>query len=220
MKNIFFDLDGTVINSMEGIFNSIKYVIKSYNLKELDEKTLRTFIGPPLHNSFLNTFNVDFETADIFVSKYREYYSKKGIFEFSLYDGMKEMLKVLSEKYDLYITTSKPTDYAKMILEKEDILKYFKFVSGSEKDKPDSSKSQVVNYVTERFKLNKEDCVLIGDTKFDGEGATHVGIDFFGVSYGFGSIDELLEYNPVKIFNDTKEITDYFSRQRAIRTRL
>ena len=210
MKNIFFDLDGTVINSMEGIFNSIKYVIKSYNLKELDEKTLRTFIGPPLHASFETAFNVDLKTADIFVSKYREYYSKTGIFEFSLYDGMKEMLKALSEKYDLYITTSKPTVYAKMILEKEDILKYFKFVSGSEADKPDNSKSQVVNYVTKKFKLNKSDCVLIGDTRFDGEGASETGIDFFGVSYGFGNKEELLQYNPVRIFNSTKEITEYF----------
>lgn len=212
MKNIFLDLDGTVINSMEGIFNSFKYVIKSYNLKELDEKTLSTFIGPPLHNSFHKAYNTDTKTCDEYVAKYREYYSEKGIFEFSLYDGMKEMLKSLSEKYDLYITTSKPILYAKMILEKEDILKYFKFVSGSETDKPDNSKSQVVNYVINKFRLSKKDCVLIGDTKFDGEGAEEVGIDFFGVSYGFGSIDELLKYNPVKIFNDTKEITDFFAR--------
>ncbi len=213
MKNIFFDLDGTVINSMEGIFNSIKYVIKSHNLKELDEKTLRTFIGPPLHSSFEATFNVDLKTADMYVAKYREYYSEKGIFEFCLYDGMKEMLKALSEKYDLYITTSKPTIYAKMILEKEDVLKYFKFVSGSEADKPDNSKSQVVNYVTKKFGLSKKDCVLIGDTKFDGEGAEQIGIDFFGVSYGFGSLEELLKFNPVKIFDSTEEITEYFVRQ-------
>lgn len=212
MKNIFFDLDGTVINSMEGIFNSIKYVIKSYNLKELDEKTLRTFIGPPLHPSFANTFLVDLKTADMYVAKYREYYSKTGIFEFSLYDGMKEMLKSLSEKYDLFITTSKPTKYAKMILEKEDILRYFKFVSGSEADKPDNTKSQVVNYVIEKFQLNKSDCVLIGDTKFDGEGAKESGIDFYGVSFGFGTSEELLKYNPVKIFNSTNDILEFFRR--------
>ena len=212
MKNIFFDLDGTVINSMEGIFNSIKYVIKSYNLKEPDEKTLRTFIGPPLHPSFADTFLVDLKTADMYVSKYREYYSKTGIFEFSLYDGMKEMLKALSEKYDLYITTSKPTNYAKMILEKEDILKYFKFVSGSEADKPDNTKSQVVNYVIDKFQLNKSDCVLIGDTKFDGEGAKEVGINFFGVSFGFGTLSELLKYNPVKIFDSTNDILEFFVR--------
>ena len=85
-------------------------------------------------------------------------------------------------------------------------------ISDKVTDKTYSTFLGVSNYVTKKFKLNKEDCVLIGDTKFEGEGATHVGIDFFGVSYGFGSIDELLEYNPVKIFNDTKEITGYFMR--------
>ena len=99
-----------------------------------------------------------------------------------------------------------------MILEKEDILRYFKFVSGSEADKPDNTKSQVVNYVIEKFQLNKSDCVLIGDTKFDGEGAKESGIDFYGVSFGFGTSEELLKYNPVKIFNSTNDITHFFVR--------
>lgn len=209
-ENLFFDLDGTIINSMEGIFNSIKYVIDAFDLKKLSDEELITFIGPPLHNSFMNKFGVDFNTADKFTAKYREYYSIKGLFEFSLYDNIKEMLNILAPKYNLYITTSKPTHYAKIILEKEDILRYFKIVSGSEKDKPDNSKSQVVNAVIKEYNLDPKTCLLIGDTKFDGEGANEAGIDFIGVSYGFGTKDELAKYNPIKIFDKPIDIANYF----------
>lgn len=210
-ENIFFDLDGTIINSMEGIFNSVKYVIDAYNLKNLDDETLGTFIGPPLHQAFSDNFNVSFEISDMYVEKYREYYSNKGLFEFSLYDKTKEMLSLLSKKYTLYITTSKPTHYAKMILEKENILSYFKVVSGSEKDKPDSSKSQVINAVIKEYKLDPKTCLLIGDTKFDGEGANEVDIDFYGVSYGFGTEEELKKYNPIEIFKKPMDIAKYFT---------
>lgn len=209
-ENLFFDLDGTIIDSSQGIFNSIKYVVDSYNLKMPDNKTLSSFIGPPLHDSFKRVFNVDFKTSDMYVSKYREYYSEKGLFEFSLYDGLLDVFKLLEKKYTLFITTSKPTHYAKLILDKADALKYFKDVSGSFMGKPDSSKEEVVNNVICKYSLDKNLCALIGDTRFDGEGAKISGVDFFGVSYGFGREEELKEYKPVKIFKTTKEISDYF----------
>lgn len=209
-ENLFFDLDGTLVNTKEGIFNSFKYVFSHFNLKEPDEKTLSTFIGPPLHFSFCNHFGVDFVTADLYVEKYREFYNKDGIFQCELYDGIREMCESLSAKYTLFVTTSKPTCYAERILEKLKIIDYFKEISGSEKDKPDSSKSQVVNYVISKYNLNKKGCLLIGDTKFDGEGANETGIDFFAVSYGFGKTEEIEKFNPVRIFDNPIDIVNYF----------
>lgn len=211
-ENLFFDLDGTLVNTMEGIFNSFKYSFAFFNLEEPDEVTLRTFIGPPLHFSFQNHFKADLKTADLYVEKYREYYNKEGILQCSLYDGIKEMCRVLSEKYNLYVTTSKPTHYAKIILEKLDIISYFKEISGSEKDKPDNTKSQVINYVISKYNLNPETCLIIGDTKFDGEGAEETGIDFYAVTYGFGKIEEMEKYNPVKVFDKPVDIAEHFSR--------
>ena len=209
-ENLFFDLDGTIINSKEGIFNSIAYVIKAFNLRELKEDELNSFIGPPLHDSFQRIFGVDFDTADKFVETYRKYYSKTGVLEFTLYDGLKDAVIALSKKFNLFVTTSKPTEYAKLILQSADILSCFKEVSGSEKDKPDSSKEQVVNFVIDKYNLKKETCALIGDTRFDGEGAKLCNIVFYAVSYGFGTDEELKECNPAKIFDTPKEIADFF----------
>lgn len=211
-ENLFFDLDGTIIDSSEGIFNSLRYVIKTHNLFMPDEKTLNTFIGPPLHSSFERIFKVDFKTSDEFVKTYREWYSSKGVMEFSLYEGLQEVFKNLSSKYTLFVTTSKPTHYAIDILKKADVFKYFKEISGSEKDKPDNSKQQVVDYVIDKYNLDKNTCALIGDTKFDGEGAKLCEIDFYGVTYGFGTKEELLKFNPVKLFDTTKDIENYFMK--------
>lgn len=209
-KNLFFDLDGTIIDSREGIFNSIKYVAKAYDLEIPSNEALDSFIGPPLHGSFMSLYNVDFETADMYVQKYRENYSTKGLFEFALYDGIKESILELSKRYTLFVTTSKPTHFAKKILDKSGILQCFTEVSGSDVNNPDSSKEKVVSYIINKYKLDKDACALIGDTKFDGEGAKQCRIEFFGVNYGFGTKEEMLEYNPVKLFDTAGELKEYF----------
>lgn len=209
-ENLFFDLDGTIINSGAGVKNSVKYAISNLNLKNLSEEILDTFIGPPLHKSFMKHFEADLETANLYVSKYREYYSVKGILECELYPGIPEMLQSLSKMYNLFITTSKPTHYSLKILDTLKISKYFKDISGSPENGPDSSKCDVVNHIINKYNLDKSKCILIGDTKYDGEGANISGIDFLGITYGFGSKEELQRYNPLKILNSADEIRRYF----------
>ena len=211
-KNIFFDLDGTIVNSQKGIFNSVEYSIEKMNFPKLDKDTLRKFIGPPLHYSYKKYFDIDDETTDESVKKYREYYKAKGIFECELYPGMIKMLEILSKEYDLYVTTSKPLPLATKVLQKLNADIYFKEISGPPFDGLTVTKAHVVTGVIKKYNLKKEECVLIGDTRFDGEGAFLSGIDFIGVSYGFGTLEELNEFPSVKVLNSTDEITDYFKK--------
>lgn len=209
-KNLFFDLDGTIVNSQKGIFNSVEYSIEKMNFPKIDQDTLRKFIGPPLHYSYKKYFDIDDKTTDESVRKYREYYKAKGIFECELYPGMIDMLYALSKEYDLYVTTSKPLPLARKVLKKLNADTYFKEIAGPPFDGRTVKKMHVVMGVIEKYNLNKEECVLIGDTRFDGEGALLSGIDFIGVTYGFGTPDELNEFNPIALLNSTHEITEYF----------
>lgn len=209
-KNLFFDLDGTLVNSQEGIFNSIKYAAEKMNFSMPDINTLRKFIGPPPHYSFKKYFSIDDNTTEESIKKYREYYKSKGIFECELYPGMINMLKLLSEKYDLYVTTSKPLPLATEVLKKLNIDIYFKEIAGPPFDGLTVTKMHVVMGIIEKYNLNKNECVLIGDTRFDGEGAQLSDIDFIGVTYGFGTIEELNEFKPIALLKDTQEITKYF----------
>ena len=120
------------------------------------------------------------------------------------------MLKLLSEKYDLYVTTSKPLPLATEVLKKLNIDIYFKEIAGPPFDGLTVTKMHVVMGIIEKYNLNKNECVLIGDTRFDGEGAQLSDIDFIGVTYGFGTIEELNEFKPIALLKDTQEITKYF----------
>ena len=209
-KNLFFDLDGTLVNSQEGIFNSIKYAVEKMNLLMPDINILKKFIGPPPHYAFKKYFSIDDNTTEESIKKYREYYKSKGIFECELYPGMINMLKLLSEKYDLYVTTSKPLPLATEVLKKLNIDIYFKEIAGPPFDGLTVTKMHVVMGIIEKYNLNKNECVLIGDTRFDGEGAQLSDIDFIGVTYGFGTIEELNKFKPIALLKDTQEITKYF----------
>lgn len=211
-KNIFYDLDGTLVNSEEGIFNSVKYVISSFNLPNIPENQLRRFIGPPLHYSFKKYFDFDDVYTDKCVAKYREYYKKKGIFECKLYDGIEDMLTALTDNFNLFVTTSKPIHYANQVIDKFGVRKYFKEIFGTPFDSLAYTKSDVINSAISTYNLDKKDCVLIGDTSFDGEGAKLSEIDFIGVTYGFGTVEELNEYNPSILLKTPYDIIKHFKR--------
>ena len=188
-----FDLDGTITDSSEGIFNSIIYALDKMGIKEVNRKELVPFIGPPLRDSFKKYFDMNDEDAKRAVSYYREYYSAKGVYELSMYEGVDETLKGLkSHGKRIMLGTSKPEIYAFGIIDKLGIGQYFDFLAGGDLEGKRDQKEDVLSYGLEQMGNPARDKVLmIGDTKFDVIGANKLGIDTLGVSYGFGSMDEL-----------------------------
>jgi len=119
IKNVLFDLDGTLADSKGGIFSSIRYALDKMGVACPEEKVLMTFLGPPLHDSFMNTMGMSEEDATKAVALYREHYAPIGMFNFTLYPGVETMLKKLTQSgRRCYLATSKPEVYAKEILKK------------------------------------------------------------------------------------------------------
>ena len=123
IKNLFFDLDGTLTDSSEGIVNCAIHALKYFNLPIPDRKQLLEFIGPPLRYTFPKYVKEsDVEKA---VQVYRERYVTIGKFENKPYDGIHELLTDLKNAgYNLYVATSKTETQTYEILEKFDLLKY------------------------------------------------------------------------------------------------
>ena len=133
-NTVFFDLDGTVIDSGEGVSNSVLYALKKFGINEIKEKALK-FIGPPLAHSFKEFYGFDDEKATLGIKIYREYYREKGIFECYVYEGIESLLKGLKANgYKVVLCTSKPEEYAHKILNHFDIMKYFDFACGATMD--------------------------------------------------------------------------------------
>jgi phosphoglycolate phosphatase len=191
VKNIFFDLDGTITDSQEGIFNAIHYALAATGLS-LSAAALRSFIGPPLLESFQRECGQNEAQARESVAQYRKYYAKKGIFECSVYAGIAPLLADLHDRgKKIYLATSKPENFAQQILAYFHLDQYFSFVAGAELQGARQSKEAVLRYLLAECALQPHDCVLVGDRKHDVLGAAAVGLPCIGVLYGFGSQQEL-----------------------------
>lgn len=192
-QNIFFDLDGTLVNTEEGILNGIEYARKTCNLPILPYPVVKRFIGPPLPLSFRTFYELDDDGARQAVTAYRSYYNEKGKFECRLYHGIRQLLKRLQERgCRLFVATSKPTPYAVDILRHLEIEGRFQRIQGSDLNNLSSyEKADIIRKILAEEKLDKKETLMVGDTKFDMEGAQKAGIDFLGVLYGFGDREEL-----------------------------
>ena len=189
---VLFDLDGTISDSSEGITKGIKIALESMGIHE-EVENLHKFIGPPLKYSFTTFYGFNEEQCVKAVKKYREYYSQTGLFENRAYDGVDELLKKIKESgRKIAVATSKPEKFSIQILEKFGLLSYFDVVSGATMDGVRGDKSEVIEEALKRFgNPDKKDVVLVGDTRFDAEGAKQVGIECIGVLYGFGTRESL-----------------------------
>lgn len=211
MKLVFFDLDGTITDPKEGITKSVAYALEKFGIYVEDLDSLCPFIGPPLHVSFQEFYGFDAETSMEAVKYYREYYREKGIFECYLYEGIPELLRHLKENGDkAALATSKPTEFAKQLLEHFDIMKYFDYVSGSTMDGSRVEKADILRYALLQYpEVQKQDMIMVGDRKFDALGAAEVGIRCILAEYGYGELRELEACKPLAIAKTVKEVQKF-----------
>lgn len=204
IKAILFDLDGTLIDSSEGITKSAQYALKHYGIEARDLDKLKIFIGPPLMYSFTKHYNFSQEQAREAVGVYRERYNVIGIFECSLYPHVKECIEELKNRgYRIGLASSKPEGACKRILTHFGILDLFDEVVGSTPDGTIDTKEEVLKELLRRWSdISVDEMCLIGDTLFDVEGANQVGIQTLVVSFGFGKTDEMLEAGAKAVCND------------------
>lgn len=213
MKNystVFFDLDGTLVDSGEGVRNSVEYALKKFGIEVENKDSLSCFIGPPLTVSFKTFYGFDDENADRGVAYYREYYKDKGIFEGYVYDGIEETLKRLKDAGKrVMVATSKPEEYAKRVLEKFGIAKYFDFIAGATMDeKTRANKIEIMQYAFDSCGVSPSDTIMVGDRLFDIEGAKHFGMECIAVLYGYGSKEEFEKYGAEYIVETAEDVAN------------
>ena len=204
-----FDLDGTLTDPKVGITKSVQYALKKKGIIIDDLTELEKFIGPPLHQSFSKYYGFDAHEAMECVELYREYFKDRGITENTIYPFIADLLSFLKETHKkVILATSKPTVYARQILEHFDIIDFFDQVVGSNLDLTRSDKTEIIAYIIVLMELSdkKDDMIMFGDRSHDLVGAINNGVDTAGVLYGYGSQDELQDCNPQYIFKDPQEL--------------
>ncbi len=194
---IAFDLDGTLSDPASGLIQGFVYCFKKLGIPYESEASLAKYIGPSLYEEWQEDFGFTPDEANNAIEIFREYYNIYGWWDNTLYDGIPEMLGELRKRGKrLVIATSKPLDTAKKVLELFSLTDYFDFIGGAGNHQNDqkwqvlgSSLRSVGIDTTDPLELSK--CILVGDRKYDAEGANIVGIDSLGVLYGHGTEEEI-----------------------------
>ncbi|MGM0123482.1 phosphoglycolate phosphatase [Enterococcus sp. AZ194] len=211
-KHLLFDLDGTIIDSSEGIYNSVQYAAEKLSLPKLTIETLRKFIGPPLKESFQVYCSLDDKKADEAVAYYRENYQESGMFQIAPYEGITEVIKALNQNNSIYIATSKPEKFAKEILTYLELSDYFEGIYGADLAGERSQKAEVISYALSHHpEIDKKQAVMIGDREHDIFGGKVNHLMTLGVLYGFGSKEELLSAGADKLADNPNDIVRVLS---------
>jgi len=212
-KAIFFDLDGTLTESGEGITKSVQYALEKLGRPEPDLSKLRVFVGPPLMEQFMKYAELDEETARQAVVYYRERYAETGIYENRPYPGVEELLqKLRREGYLLAVASSKPEHFVWKVLDYFGLTRYFHEIVGSEMNGGRTSKSEVIGETLKRLGLqnHREQVLMVGDKEHDVFGARAEGLACVAVSYGYGTMEELEAAQPLKIVDSAEELLHFF----------
>lgn len=206
---IIFDFDGTVVDTGEGILKSLQYSFKAMGQAVPDMSDLKKFIGPPVHYSYTHFYGVSEDEVGLYIKKYRERYTEKGVYECYLYEGMKELFISLKENnIKIGIASSKPIRLIYAVADYLGITDKFDAIVGVKVD--DSKHSTKAGLISECMELlgvtEKEKVLMVGDRLFDIEGAKGAGVDSCGALWGYGSRDELEEYGATYIVRKPEDI--------------
>jgi phosphoglycolate phosphatase len=208
ITNIFFDLDGTLTDSQEGIRKCLQYALEKLDCPYPAGFEDNSFIGPPLRVTFKKLFHTEDEALiEKAIEIYRERFSTIGLFENKVYPDIPEMLSALhSKSLKLYVVTSKAKIYADRIIEHFGLSPWFTGIYGPELGGRFENKADLIKHILDERALSRADAVMIGDRKEDIIAGKTNGIKTIGVTYGYGSLREIKDALPDYVCNSPMEI--------------
>lgn len=214
MKNyrcVLFDLDGTLTDPAEGIFRCFRLGLSQFGVSEPDDAKLHSVIGPPLFDSYTKLYGFTPEQAHAAIAAYRAEYETGGCYLNRLYAGIPELLtRLKAAGIRLFTATSKPEKPTEMILAHFGLLPYFDFVAAASRDLSRSSKESVIEYALAHLgEIGTDELLMVGDRHYDLNEAAFHGIDGAGVTYGYGTREELAACPHVFLAETPAELGDF-----------
>lgn len=209
-----FDLDGTLTDPREGITKCVQYALHHYGIEEPDLTKLEKFIGPPLVDSFREFYGFPEKKAWEAAEVYRERFIPIGAFENKVFPGVPQMLaRLKAQGIRIAIASSKPEVSVRRILEHFELMQYSDVVVGSAPDGSHGTKEEIVERALSDIgvqTLSENDrfsqCAMVGDRRFDIQGAKAHGVTAVGVSFGFAENGELEAAGADHIVDSVEEL--------------
>jgi phosphoglycolate phosphatase len=206
-ESLFFDLDGTLCDSYNGIKNGIHYSLEKSGLMEIPDNEIKELIGIPLTISLKKYFSGNSDALNQAVNYFREYYSTKGIKESYIYPEVSELLHWAKQHFKLFVITAKPTIYASELLKHHGLYNCFIKILGCELIDTNFNKAEKIKSLGQI-----SNALIIGDKKQDVEAGKELKINTCGVLYGYGTEREIKDAEPDFIVSSIEELKQLLVR--------
>lgn len=186
-KAAVFDLDGTLLDTSEGVLASVRYTINYFGFKPLAEEQLRNFIGPPIQDSFAKVYGLEGNVLQEIATVFRNRYKEADLLKAVPYDGIYDVFELLIDKgIKPAIATYKRQDYATEILVHFGFNKYTDIMYGADHENKLKKNDIIRRAISDAGVTAPEEVVMVGDSDNDAIGAKLLEVKFIGVTYGFG----------------------------------
>lgn len=211
LSHLLFDLDGTLTDPKPGIVQSIQHALRKLKRPVPSDEDLLWCIGPPLRENLATLLSSSEPTLlEQAVAFYRERFEPVGMFENHVYPGVRETLARLKQmEYTLLVATSKPRLYAQKIVEHFGLAEYLAGVYGSELDGQRTDKRELLGFILSQEAIPASHALMVGDRRHDIVGAKRNGMWAGGVTYGYGTVEELTTAGADHIFHRPEEIAEF-----------
>jgi len=211
--HVLLDLDGTLSDSEPGILRSLQWACEQEGFPIPTDEQVRSVIGPPFELG-LPQIGIPDDALERVIATYRDRYKRIGAFENTLYPGIIDMLDALADLgLSLSIATAKPEQTAHPILDYFGISERFDVRAGATLTPERRTKAQVIDFALRELEIQADPdlgdhVIMVGDRDHDVRGAMHHGITCIGVTWGYGSPDELLIAGAVALADSPGEVVD------------
>lgn len=212
-KIAVFDLDGTILDTAEGLLAAVKYTIDKMGLTMLSDEQLLTFIGPPIQDSFAKAYHLEGDILQTIATCFRNRYKDYDLLKAVPYAGIYEVFENLYQRgIRIAVATYKRQDYAELILKHFGFDKYTKIMYGADHENKLKKVDIIEKCLLDCRIYDGLNAVMVGDSSYDAVGAQKMGIDFIGVTYGFRfrTANEVLQAGAVGYANTPGALINYF----------
>ena len=190
---LLWDMDGTIMDSEEGLIRSIDYTFEKCGLPRETTETYRSYLGLSLKHTFRTHYHLSDEKADEAVQVFRAWFHDHDMLQGNrMFAGIRDLLTDLKAAgYRMAVATSKLEEFALEIAEHFGLTPYFEHICGSDRAGLRPEKSEVITWTLQQFPdCDPKEVLMIGDRDTDVLGARQNGIDVAAVLYGYGSREE------------------------------
>lgn len=231
---ILFDLDGTLLDPAGAITEGLSDAIAAHGFDRPSPENLRKFVGPSTDESLKKYTDVPEEHHREVLATYRAGYLDRARASSKLYPGMRELLESLAALPAIVgLATQKPQPTTETLMDDFDLRRYFDVVSGARDElKPETrdlpaDKAGVIDRAFRLLEQRTEQdprgespdrscSVMIGDREYDVAGAGSHGIACIGVTWGFGTKDELCDAGAVALVDDARQLREAIARETGL----